>query len=54
MLEGKTQQALRLLTKEGQGSVLPVNKPLDNSNPAAGTVLDALRSKDPLPQPIFQ
>ena len=41
ILGGKTHHALRLLTEEGQGSILPVIQPFDKWNPAAGTVLEA-------------
>ena len=47
MLEGKTRAAVRLLSKEGQGSFLPLDQLYDASNPQGGTVLDALKSKHP-------
>ena len=54
MLAGKTNAALRLLTKEGRGSTLPLDQVLDPSNPSDGTVLDALKAKHPPPQPVNQ
>lgn len=52
MFAGKTRTALQLLTKEGRGTMLPLDQPSDPSNPSAGTVLDALKAKHPSPQPI--
>ena len=53
-LAGKTNAALRLLTKEGRGSVLPLDQVPDPLNPSAGIVLDALKAKHPPPQPVNQ
>ena len=52
MLAGKTRAAIRLLSKEGQGSVLPLDQLSDTSDPQSGTVLDALKSKHPPPGPV--
>ena len=54
MLAGKTRTALRLLTKEGRGNVLPLDQLQDPCNPSAGTVLDALKEKHPPPQTVDQ
>ena len=54
MLAGNTNAALRLLTKEGCGSVLLLDQVPDPSNPSVGTVLDALKAKHPPPQPVNQ
>ena len=32
-MEGKTKAALRLLSQQGRGSVLPVNQPADPTDP---------------------
>ena len=48
MLAGKTRAALRLLDSHGQGRVLPVTEPVDEST---DTVLDVLRLKHPPGQP---
>ena len=54
MLAGRTNAALRLLTKEGCGSVLPLDQVPDPSYPSARTVLDALKAKHLPPQPVNQ
>ena len=54
MLAEKTNAALRFLTKEGRGSVLSLGQVPDPSNPSAEIVLDALKVKHPLPQPVNQ
>ena len=52
MLQGQTRAAVRLLSFEGRGSVLPLNNLVDPGDPISGTVLDALKEKHPAPQPV--
>ena len=52
ILAGKTQAALRLLSSQGRGSVLPVHRLVDPADPASGNVLDALKEKHPPAQPV--
>lgn len=52
MFQGKTRAAIRLLSEQGRGSVLPLHQPVDPSDANSETVLDALKAKHPMPGPI--
>ena len=54
MLAGKTKAALRLLSEEGRGSVLPAHQHIDPDDPCSKSVLQVLKEKHPPPGDVLQ
>ena len=51
MFQGKTNEALELLSKQGRGGILCADDLVELANSSGKTVLDILRSKHPTAEP---
>ena len=53
IFRGKTEAALKLLSRKGQGRVLQITQHVDSTDPNSPTVLDSLKSKHPPAHPAL-